>query len=81
MIAAPFYNKFSENVVVAKTSYHMLEIWLYSDRVREGFTSFNGTERTNFCGEKSIMKLSGVSILENRQEKLKLNVVLESKAL
>ena len=77
---------FSKNVVIAKTSYQMLEILLYSDQER-AFTSVDGNKRTNFCGEKSTVKLSGVFILENRRENLKLHVflvvvlVLESKAL
>ena len=56
-------------------------------RSGEGFTSFDGNKRANFGGEKSTAKLSGVFILENRRENLKLNVflavvlVLESKAL
>ena len=39
--------------------------------------SFNGNKHTNFGGEKKIQlrKLCGVSILENRRENLKLNVV------
>ena len=77
---------FSKNVVIAKTSYQMLEILLYSDQER-AFTSVDGNKRANFGGEKSTAKLSGVFILENRRENLKLNVflavvlVLESKAL
>ena len=47
---------FSENVLVAKTSYQMLGILSFSD-CGEGFTSFNGNERTNFCGEKSTMNV------------------------
>ena len=30
-------------------------------RSGEGFTSFNGNKRTNFCGEKSTTTLSAVS--------------------
>ena len=42
---------FSENVVVAKTSYQMLRILLLSDRERAS-PPFNGNKRTNFCGER-----------------------------
>ena len=65
---------FSENIVEAKTSYPVLEI-----------SSIKGNKGASFVGEKSTMKFSVVSTLENRRENRKLNVflvavlVLESK--
>ena len=50
------------SVVVAKTSYQMLEIVSFSDR-GEGLTSFNRNKCTSSYGEKkSTVKLSKVSI-------------------
>ena len=69
--------------MLAKTSYQMLGISSFSDRVW-ALTPSKGNERANFCGEKkSTTKLSGMSILENKRENLKLNVALvfESNAL
>ena len=57
---------FSENIVEAKTSYPVLEILSFSDRER-AYPPFS---------EKSTMKFSVVSTLENRRENLKLNVFL-----
>ena len=44
--------------VVAETCYQMLEVL----RPVEGLTSFNKDNSGNYSGEKSTMKLSGVSI-------------------
>ena len=44
--------------VVAETCYQMLEVL----RPGEGLTSFNKDNSGNYSGEKSTMKLSGVSI-------------------
>ena len=44
--------------VVAETCYQMLDVL----RPVEGLTSCNKDNNGNFCGEKSTMKLSGVSI-------------------
>ena len=46
---------FSENVVVAETSYQMLEVLLFCDR--EGLTS-NKNNCDNLSGEKSTLKIS-----------------------
>ena len=35
-----------------------------------GFTSFNGNKRANFCGEKSTIKLSGVSTFREQERKM-----------
>ena len=61
---------FSENVVVAKTSYR--NVRSYHLRSGEGLTSFNKNNRANFSGEKSEMKLSGVSIFLAYAKKLKI---------
>ena len=57
---------FSENVVVVKKGYQILDIVSFSLAIGRGlnevWTSFNGNKRANFGGEKSTMKLSGVSI-------------------
>ena len=66
---------FSENVVVAKTSYQMLEILSFSDRGRAQSPS-TGIRRLTLVVKKSAMQLSGISILENRLESLKFNVAL-----
>ena len=42
------------------------------ERSGEGFTSFNRNKLSNFCGEKSTMKLSRVSIFREQARKLKL---------
>ena len=53
----------------------------------EGLTSFSINNCANFFGEKSRMKLSGVSFFENTPKNFKLNhvlvfvLVLKSKAL
>ena len=52
---------FSENVVVAKTSYQMLGILSFSDRERASPPSTEIIVLT-FVVKKSTMKLSGVSI-------------------
>ena len=52
---------FRENVVVAKTSYQMLEILSFSDRERALPPSTEISELT-FVVKKSTMKLYGVSI-------------------
>ena len=66
---------------MVKAGYQILEILKFSVAIGSGLnqvlTSFNGNKRANFGGEKSTMQPSGVSILENRRENLKLNVVLE----
>ena len=52
---------FSENVVVAGTSYQMCEVFIIL-RSREGLTSFSMNNRANvFSENKSKMKLSVVS--------------------
>ena len=73
---------FSENVEVAKTRYQMLGILSFSDR-EWALTPSTEKGGLTFVVKKSTIKLSGVSVLENRRENLKLNValVLESKAL
>ena len=40
------------------------------ERSGEGFTSFNGNKLSNLCGEKSTMKLSGVSIFREHARQL-----------
>ena len=52
---------FSESVVVAGTSYQMLELFSILQS-GEGSTSFNNDNSANVSGEKSTMKNSGVSI-------------------
>ena len=49
---------FSENVVVAKTSYQMLQILSFIDRERA--FSFKGNKRSNFRGEKKYDAFRGV---------------------
>ena len=51
----------SENVVVVKTSYQNLMLG-------------NGNKSTNFCGEKSTMLLSKVSMLREEARKLKIEM-------
>ena len=60
----------------------MLGILSFSDRVRASLPSMEISVLT-LVVKKSTMKLSGVSILKNRRENLKLNIVpvLESYAL
>ena len=41
-------------------------------RLREGFTSINGNTRSNFCGEKSTLMLSGVSFFREEAGKLEI---------
>ena len=71
---------------MGKKSYQMLEILSFSDRERTLPPSTEISVLT-FVAKKSTMKLSlrGVLFLENRQENVKLNVVLllvlETKAL
>ena len=65
---------FSENVVMAKISYQMLGILSFSDRERASPPSTEISALT-LVVKKSKMKLSGVSILKNRRENLKLNIV------
>ena len=65
---------FIRNIVVAKTSYQMLEILSF---IAISFTSFIGNRRTNFCDEKStIWCFPGCYFLHDRRENLKWNVVL-----
>ena len=77
---------FSEHVVVAKTSYQMLQIFSFSDLERAQPPSMKISVLT-LVVKNSTKKISGVSILENRRENVKLNAVLvvvlvfESKAL
>ena len=77
---------FSEHVVVAKTSYQMLQIFSFSDLERAQPPSMEISVLT-LVVKNSTKKISGVSILENRRENVKLNAVLvvvlvfESKAL
>lgn len=51
----------SENVVVVKTSYQNLMLG-------------NGNKSTNFCGEKSTMLLSKVSMFREEARKLKIEM-------
>ena len=53
---------FSENVVLAETSYQMLQVLSLCDRER--------TTVLTFLVNQSTMKLSGVYIFENMQKKL-----------
>ena len=77
---------FSEHFVVAKTSYQMLQIFSFSDLERAQPPSMEISVLT-LVVKNSTKKISGVSILENRRENVKLNAVLvvvlvfESKAL
>ena len=64
---------FSENVVLAKTSYHMLGILSFSDR-EWALTPSTEISELTFVVEESTMKISGGLFLENRRENLKLNV-------
>ena len=66
---------FSENVVMAKISYQMLGILSLSDRKRALPPSTEISVLT-LVVKKSTKKVSGVYILKNRRENLKLNVVL-----
>ena len=54
---------FSENVVVVKAGYQILEILKFSIATGSGLnqvlTSFNGNKPANFGGQKSTMMLSG----------------------
>ena len=49
----------------------MLEILSFSD-LEGGFTSFKENKRANFCGEKSTVMLSKVSIFREKARKLKI---------
>ena len=71
---------FGENVVVAKTSYQMLEILLFNDRERAQPPSMEISVLT-LVVKKSTMKLSVISVLENRRECLKFNVALVLESL
>ena len=51
---------FRENIVVAEKRYQMLEVLSFCDQ--EGLTSLNKNNSANFLGEKSTMKLCGMSI-------------------
>ena len=51
------------------------------ERSVEGFTSFNGNKRFNLCGEKSTMKVSGVSNFREQARKLKLKCLSRSHPL
>ena len=66
---------FSENVVMAKVSYQMFGILSLSDRKRASPPSTEISVLT-LVMKKSTIKLSGVYILKNRRENLKLNGVL-----
>ena len=72
--------------MVAKTSYQMLQIFSFSDLERAQPPSMEISVLT-LVVKNSTKKISGVSILENRRENVKLNAVLvvvlvfESKAL
>ena len=66
---------FSENVVMAKISYQMLRILSFSDRERASTPSTEISVLT-LVVKKSTKKISGVYILKNRRENLKLNVFL-----
>ena len=52
---------FSQRVVVAGTSYQMLDVLAFLQS-GEGSTSFNNDNSANVSGEKSTMKNSWVSI-------------------
>ena len=73
---------FSEHVVVAKTSYEMLQIFSFSDLERAQPPSMEISVLT-LVVKKAQWSFPGCLLLENRRENLKLNVVLvfESKAL
>ena len=78
---------FSENVVVAETSYKNVRSFIIL-RLGKGLTSFNKDNSANFLDEKkSTVKFSGVAILENRPRNFKSNLAplvvleLESKGL
>ena len=63
---------FSESVVVAGTSYQISVSNVRSFSILqsgEGSTSFNNDNSANFSGEKSTMKISGVSIFLTIREK------------
>ena len=75
-----FTTSFGENVVVAKTSYQMLEILLFNDRERAQPPSMEISVLT-LVVKKSTMKLSVISVLENRRECLKFNVALVLESL
>ena len=59
---------FSENVVVAKTSYQMLEV--SSFEIGRGLNSFSKTNRISFSVEKSKMKFSRENIFLEYAKKL-----------
>ena len=62
-----YTTNFSENVLVAETSYQMLEV----RRTGDSLTSFNKGNRTNFSGKtKRSMKLSGESYIGEYTKKL-----------
>ena len=58
---------------MAKTSYQLLGILSFRDRESALTLSAEKSELT-FVVKKNTIKLSGVSILENRRENLKINV-------
>ena len=49
-----------------ETSYWMLEVFLFHDRQNEGLTSFHKNNRVNFSGKKGELKLSRVSIFQEK---------------
>ena len=65
---------------MAKTSYQLLGILSFRDRESALTPSAEISELT-FVVKKITMKLSGVSILENMRENLKINVALCSRSL
>ena len=62
---------FGGNIVMAKTTYQMLEILSFSDRERASPSSTEIIVLT-FVVKKSTMKLSGVSIFREDARKLKM---------
>ena len=60
---------FSENVAVAEASYQMLESFIILQSGK-GLTCFNKDNSDHYSGEKSTMKLSGVSVFENTRKNL-----------
>ena len=70
---------FSENVLVAETSYQMLEVLSYCKWERAFKISLDKSNRANYSGKKTYEAFRGVHI--SRPKNLKLNLFLESKSL
>ena len=68
---------FSENVVVAGTSYEMLEVLAFCNWERAHATSFNNDNSANFFGEKKYNEeFRDVYFLTTRQKNFKRNLIL-----